>query len=166
MLTVWLVRYLLQLGYIRIFNTNCIQNNSLSLQILGVGLHVVLRFAICDHHSDLRHILGRPASRGLHKVMFQHEVQAFPRMSAASHVRKCLDVFQDVVLAVVGVEQELGAYIAAVLDQPDANTIRPDVKAVNQRLQKLTDLVEVQAANAPRPVHQEDDVSYCLLSAD
>lgn len=165
-LAVRLIRYLLQLLFIRVFDTNCIQNNSLSLQILGVGLHVVLRFAIGDHHSDLRHLLASPAASRLHKVLIQHEVQALPRLGAAPHVRQVCDVLEDVVFVVKGVEQELCAWSGAVLDQPDADVFRPDVKAVHQREQKLTDLLEVLNADAPRPVDQEDDVGYSLLSAD
>lgn len=166
MLTVRLIRYLFQLVFICIFDTNCIQNNSLSLQILGMGLHVVLRFAIGDHHSDLRHIPASPASSCRHKVLIQHEVQALPRLGATPHVRQLADVLKDVPLVLIGVEQELGARSGAILDQPNMDVVRPDVKAVDQRVQKLTDLLEVLSADAPRPVDHEDDVGYSLLSAD
>ena len=66
----------------------------------------------------------------------------------------------------MGVELELRAWLVAVLDQPDANMIRPDVEAVDQRVQKPTDLLEVFGADAMRPIHQEDDVGHGLLSAD
>lgn len=166
MLTVWLICNLFQLVLVCIFDTNCIQNNSLSLQILGVGLHVILRLAVGDHHSDLRHILASPASSCLHKVLIQHEVQALPRLGATAHVRQSADVLEDVLLVLMGVEQELSAWSGAVLDQPDADVVRPDIEAVNQRVQKPTDLLKVLSADAPRSVDHEDDVSYSLLSAD
>lgn len=164
-LAVRLTGYLFQLLLICIFDTNRIQNDSLFPQILGVGLHVVLGFSIGDHHSDLRHVLATTSSF-LYKVLIQHEVQALPRLGAATHVRQVVDVLEDVLLVLIGVEQELGAWSRAVLDQPDADVLRPDVEAVHQRVQKLTDLFEVLAADAPRPVDHEDDVGYGLLSAD
>lgn len=166
MLTVWLIGNLFQLVLICIFDPNCIHDNSLSLQILGVGLHVVLRLAVSDHHSDLRHILAGPATSCLHKVLFQHEVQALPSLGATAHVRQSADVLKDVLLVLMGVEQELGAWSGAVLDQADADVVGPDVEAVNQRIQKPPDLLKVLSADAPRPIDHEDDVSDSLLSAD
>lgn len=165
-LSVRRIRNLFQLCFICVFDTDCIHNNSFPLQTLGVGLHVVLRFAISNHHSDLRHILASPASCILHKVLIQHEVQALACMSAAPHVRQSFDVLEDVFLILMGVEQELCAWSGAVLDQPDADVIGPDVEAVDQRVQKPTDLLEVLSADAPGPVDQEDDVCDSLLSAD
>lgn len=166
MLSVRRIRNLFQLRFICVFDTNCIHNNSSPLQILGVGLHVVLRFAISNHHSDLWHILASPASCLLHKVLIQHEVQALARVGAATHVRQFVDVLEDVFLVLMGVEQELSAWSGAVLDQPDADVIGPDVEAVDQRVQKPTDLLEVLSADAPGAVDQEDDVCDGLLSAD
>ena len=160
------IRNLFQLRFICIFDTDRIHNNSSPLQVLGVGLHGVLRFAIGDHHSDLRHILASPASRLLHKVLIQHEVQALARVGATPQVRQFVDVTEDVFLVLIGVEQELSAWSGAVLDQPDADMIGPDVEAVDQRVQKPTDLLEVFSADAPGPVDQEDDVCDGLLSAD
>ena len=72
-----------------------------------MGLHVVLRFAISDHHGDLRHILASPASCLLHKVLIQHEVKALARVGATPHVRESVDVLEDVFLVLMGIEQEL-----------------------------------------------------------
>lgn len=166
MLAVRLRRYLFQLELICIFDTDGIQNDSLVLQSLGIGLHVILGLAVSDHHSNLRDVLASPTSSCLNKVFVEHEVQGLSRVGAAPHVTQLPDILQDVLLGLKRAEQELVARSGAVLDQADANALRPDVKAVDQRVQKLTDLHEVFRADAPRPVDHEDDVGHGLLSAD
>lgn len=166
MLTVWLIGDLFQLDLVRVFDADCVQNNSPSPQFLSVERHIILRLAVCDHHSDLRHILAGPASSCLHKVLSQREVQALSSQGAAAHVRQPADVLKDVLLVLMGVEPELGAWSGAVLDQADADVFRPDVEAVHQRIQKPPDLLKVLGADAPRSIHHEDDVGDSLLSAD
>lgn len=155
-----------QLACICIFDTNCIQNNPSSPQVLSMRLYIVLGFAISDHHSNLRYFLRSSASSFPHKVFVRHEFQAFTGHGAAPPVRQFDDVVEDVVLVLKGVEQKLCEWIVTVLDKADADVIRADIKAIEQREQKLADLLEVLSADAPRAIDQEDDVCHSLFGTD
>lgn len=142
-LTVRFVGDQLQFDFVRLFDPDGVQNDAPPPQLLGVGLHVILRLSVSDDHGDLRRPLPGPAPRCRHEVMLQHEVQPLAGVGPAPSVRQRPDVGPDVLFVLVGVEAELGAGSCAVLDQAHLNVIRTDVEAVDQRVQKATDLLEV-----------------------
>lgn len=165
MLAVRLVGDLSQLLHIGVFDTNGIQDDALPPQTQSVRINVVLGLAVSDHHSNLRDLLPSSAARRLHKVPLKQEVQALASVGASAHVRERADVLEDVAFVLVGVQSELRSRRGAVLDQADADVVRPNIKTVDQRGEEATNLIKVLSADTPRSIHHEDDVSDGFLGA-
>lgn len=165
MLVMRLTGHLPQLLFIRIFDADGVHGDPLILQALGVWLNGVLRLTICDDNSNLGHIFSGTASCSFHKLLLQDEVQSLASHCASTQVWQLVNVVENLLFVLIGVEVKLSAGIVAVLRQANANMIRSDIEAVYQSVEEIPDTLEVLRSNTPGTINQEDNISHSLLCA-